>query len=436
MTQVIDGRPPWVKDYLAGATLQEIATQEGITREGVRQRLVRLGIPVRSLGETRRMQQQKFVETHGARAASLFLEFRDVAQVAHVLDAPARAVQACVQGAIPDYAVLARAPRSVTKKYSNDELLEYLRTAATGLNVPMTGDVFEQKIASIWPADESRQYPSKQPYALRFGSWRAALEAAGLPANPTTQVPKKFDDPSVAVSAIVECWRELDSPPTVSDFDGWDPVSRGFPSTSLVRVLVGGSWNVGLVKAWQIVHGIRLDQEDQDAAVPEDLLPTVEYPEYVMADEAATVDGPPTTLDDYTKLERALQGHARMQNRLATLLAKLGASPVSPSSAPPMFDLGFALANSFVVVEVKSATEANLEMQLRIGVGQVLWYAHELRLRHAVVHPALAVELDPPERWRSLLDQLGIYLLTNDDLDVQARGLVEWAGIRDAGSGG
>lgn len=49
--------PAWANIYLAGATLQEIADSENITREGVRQRLKRLGIAARSRVETRKMQQ-------------------------------------------------------------------------------------------------------------------------------------------------------------------------------------------------------------------------------------------------------------------------------------------------------------------------------------------------------------------------------------------
>lgn len=427
--------PTWIDDYVQGATLDEVGESEGVTREAIRRRILRLGIPVRSAEATRRMQHQRFAEVHGAEAKRAFLELRDIAKVAAELAVPAPVVQHFIETNVPDHTILTRVPRNYAKRYSDDELLEFLRLAADGLDVPLTGDVYEERITQVWPAADSRRPPTKQAFALKFESWRGALQRAGLPANPTTQVPKTYEDPAVAVSAIVELWQELGRPPTVRDYDSWDSSERGYPSSALICRLVE-SWNTGLVKAWQIVHGIPLAQDEVDVAVPPNALESIQYPTYVQANESIAVVGEVKVLDDYAKLERALRGHAHLQNRVAEELTSIGHAPVSPSPAPPMFDIAFHLPKSVVVVEIKSATAANLEMQLRIGVGQILWYAHEMRLRHESVHAALAVEIPPSERWRSLLQELDIYLVTLPEVAADVVDLVGWAKLRDAAESG
>ena len=68
------------------------------------------------------------------------------------------------------------------------------------------------------------------------------------------------------------------------------------------------------------------------------------------------------------------------------------------------------------VVEVKSATQENLELQLRIGLGQVLRYAHLLRLHAQWVTPVIAIELQPDEYWVELLAELGVGLLVSGSI--------------------
>lgn len=94
-----------------------------------------------------------------------------------------------------------------------------------------------------------------------------------------------------------------------------------------------------------------------------------------------------------------------------------GLKPLSPSPVEPRYDLAFVTADgSVAVVEVKSATAANLELQLRLGLGQVLWYAHRLQQLFDVVHPVLALELDPPAGWSDLLTVHGVDLLCESSL--------------------
>lgn len=63
------------------------------------------------------------------------------------------------------------------------------------------------------------------------------------------------------------------------------------------------------------------------------------------------------------------------------------------------------------VVEVKSATRANLEGQTRLGFGQLLRYCEELRERGEHVQPVLALELTPDSIWSAVAARFDVRLV-------------------------
>lgn len=62
-----------------------------------------------------------------------------------------------------------------------------------------------------------------------------------------------------------------------------------------------------------------------------------------------------------------------------------------------------------------------MELQLRLGLGQVLRYAHQLRLRHDQVRAVLATELNPPSEWLDLLEQLAVHVIREASLKEDLR---------------
>lgn len=97
--------------------------------------------------------------------------------------------------------------------------------------------------------------------------------------------------------------------------------------------------------------------------------------------------------------------------------AAVGLQPWSPSADAPAFDIAASSGDGRVfVVEVKSATAENLELQLRIGLGQILRYAHLLRPHAQGVTPVIAIELQPGESWVELLAELGVGLLVGGSI--------------------
>jgi hypothetical protein len=112
---------------------------------------------------------------------------------------------------------------------------------------------------------------------------------------------------------------------------------------------------------------------------------------------------------DSESVERALAGHAFVQNALADHLRSHGLAPVSPGNSGPDFDLGWQGAQ-FTVAEIKSLNGSNIERQLRIGLGQVLQYRTSLSTIVGVTKGVLAVEHAVDQLWLDVCASVGVVL--------------------------
>lgn len=433
MSESTTESPDWLRRYRDEyLTLDEVGELEGITREGVRQRLKRLGIEPRSLAETRRLRERHETSMQAEAIRRAFLRTRSWEDTAEQVGLQVSWVQRFVKDHVPDPEVLVRVPRNRAKNYTEEDLFGSLREAASLSPGNLTAAAYEAFVETHETLPDGRPRPGKQAMALRYGFWRLALEAAGLPAN-FHPGPKKEFDAVDAVDAVVECWRKTGRPPTVAGYEKWQQEHGGYPSASTVRKLAD-SWDTLRVRAWQVVHGIVLDQDDPDVTVPESLLaggdelPASDaFVTYYAANEGTEVSlRSDLVADGYVALERAVQSHAQIQNVVAQAATEIGLRPWSPALAGPAFDVALSHGDEHVfVVEVKSATAENLEFQLRIGLGQVLRYAHQLRSDTYTVHPVLAIELHPDDSWVSLLQDLGVGLLVRDSIPEDLAKLME-----------
>jgi hypothetical protein len=157
----------------------------------------------------------------------------------------------------------------------------------------------------------------------------------------------------------------------------------------------------------------------QDLVSPFDVSPTepVGLPsvgtEYQRAiEDQAVAERDPFAVDP-SIVERGIRGHAATQNQLAEAVAAAGMCPRSPSALEPNFDLAWTNGSTIWVAEVKSLTMVNEEKQLRLGLGQVLRYAHLLARIHSIpVRPVLAVEGQPSSNdWAELCANHNVLLL-------------------------
>ena len=101
--------------------------------------------------------------------------------------------------------------------------------------------------------------------------------------------------------------------------------------------------------------------------------------EYRVADaNSRGIAAPEPFTTDPNLLDRALQIHALTQNMIANWVRESGLTPLSPDSGTCDFDIAWETQNGRVVCEIKSISETNEKHQFRLGLGQVLEYAHAL----------------------------------------------------------
>jgi hypothetical protein len=112
---------------------------------------------------------------------------------------------------------------------------------------------------------------------------------------------------------------------------------------------------------------------------------------------------------DRESQERALAGHARIQNSLADFIRSYGLAPVSPRRGGPDFDIG-SEGVGFTVAEIKSLNGANVGRQLRIGLGQVLQYRTMLTATNIAAGAVLAVEHPVDDLWVEVCSSVGVVL--------------------------
>jgi Homing endonuclease associated repeat len=140
-----------------------------------------------------------------------------------------------------------RAPSEwVKKKYSDEELLQLLREANEAIGGVMTASAYNAFAKGRNFAD-GRPWPTQQTHFHRFGSWRKALQAAGLEANPPSAIAGQcLFDLNQCIDAILHVHREVGAAPTISEYEAIATNSHGaLPSSATVRNRCG-SWSKAL----------------------------------------------------------------------------------------------------------------------------------------------------------------------------------------------
>lgn len=121
---------------------------------------------------------------------------------------------------------------------------------------------------------------------------------------------------------------------------------------------------------------------------------------------------------DPDAIDRGTNAHKDVQDQLADAVSARGWEPLSPSGADPLFDIGWVVADTAWIAEVKSLTESNEDRQLRLGLGQVLSYAYLVDWGAATNRPVLAVERKPSApHWPDLCASHGVKLSWPDTFE-------------------
>jgi len=134
---------------------------------------------------------------------------------------------------------------------------------------------------------------------------------------------------------------------------------------------------------------------------------------YRVEDEDIATPQPEPFVVDPDIVDRGISGHRRTQNLLATQLREAGSEPLSHRvGIDPPFDVAWRRGDILYVAEVKSLTPRNQERQLRLGLGQLLRYAYQLRAEGSEVVPVLVCESEPTDpTWVDLCRDLGVAIV-------------------------
>ncbi len=123
------------------------------------------------------------------------------------------------------------------------------------------------------------------------------------------------------------------------------------------------------------------------------------------------VVGPAPFDVDPDAIDRGLIAHYNTVETLAAWVGAKGWQPLLPAPGEPRYDLAWLSADVINVAEVKSTTDENREMQLRLGLGQVLRYRQSLSNRGRKVKAWLVAEsvvADPS--WSTTCSDVGVRL--------------------------
>ncbi|WP_345585524.1 hypothetical protein [Streptomyces prasinosporus] len=116
---------------------------------------------------------------------------------------------------------------------------------------------------------------------------------------------------------------------------------------------------------------------------------------------------------DMNRLDKATAAHEATVGALLAHLSRQGIEGRTHAPGTPAFDAGWSRGADVFIAEVKSLKGAREDQQIRLGIGQVLDYAHQLRTAHPGrrLHPILVLEKRPVDpRWSSLARSAGIRL--------------------------
>jgi hypothetical protein len=133
---------------------------------------------------------------------------------------------------------------------------------------------------------------------------------------------------------------------------------------------------------------------------------------YRRADEEARTKRNISHEVEASTVDRANRAHAQVQNALANALKTVGLEPRSPKCDEPSYDLAWESGDTTYVAEAKGLTDENETKQLRLGIGQVLWFRNAMTTSTLQPNAVLAVERQPADRrWIDVCRDVGIELL-------------------------
>jgi sulfur carrier protein ThiS len=221
-------------------TMQDIGDEFGISRERVRQLLHSMGLRGDSVALMAH-RKAALTEQYGQQVHNSFDELRNVTAVVQrfVNVVPASLVRE-ILGPRSNETICSHPS---IQKYTDEQMISFLQEAASCLGVVLTSDLYNQ-----WRSSRIDAIP--MPGALgiqkRFGSWRIALAAAGLPSN--TPIRKQYSSKFTpeqcyeVMASFVQYALSNDQRPKAKLYEIWCLGRKDVPSLSTLRKTTGMQW--------------------------------------------------------------------------------------------------------------------------------------------------------------------------------------------------
>ena len=250
------------RECLAGATLQEIADRHNITRERVRQISKEFGVSGAVATAARRASKERHASQHVEELRRRYRSGEDIAASARALElARGPADDVLKRSLTPtDRAVRgansARALPAAARLEKDKQLLK----AIVGLAVanggePPTTDQYRIEALRLG-------LPGPQTVMTRFGSWTAAIEAAGLRARPPKRNYTRIWDDRRCRAAALAAARELGRWPSVAEYERMADGRADLPSSATLRNRLGAWSAIGLDLAIGLEGGPPADPDE------------------------------------------------------------------------------------------------------------------------------------------------------------------------------
>lgn len=237
--------------YEAGATLSEIAARFRVSRERVRQLFRDADLPTRSVGEAAELKRKLLADSNRERIIEAFLDSKTPEAIAGELGIPLRVVREVVAEDPRHTRILSARTHAkrTEQRYSDDDLIDCLRSASLEIGGVLTTAAYSA-LAKTRSFRDARPWPTHQTPSNRFGSWRGALQRAGLQSNPPSAIAgQRIFTREHCIEAILEVERALGRLPTAADYERYAAKMGGaLPSLATLRHRCGG-WREALMLA-------------------------------------------------------------------------------------------------------------------------------------------------------------------------------------------
>lgn len=236
---IIDNRNREMVDLRTiGKSLGEIGEKFGITRERVRQILLKTDAPsfqeVKALRESIRADKSQETRASAieAAAANPNKTIDEIAEKLQVSPIELRRIMTP-----QEITLFARPLRSSAQKWSDQEIIQILREAAT-LEFPLTVKAYSKLLE-----DGFLKGPSAARISQRFRSWQTACDLAEVEAGTRTRPLdlSRWTDDDLYV-AVIHYLKLPESTGAATDYDSWASGQDDVPSVGTLRNRLG-AWN-------------------------------------------------------------------------------------------------------------------------------------------------------------------------------------------------